>query len=251
VSARPFLGIGAAALTAAVLVGAYGTAAAGPTGPCTTVAGENGYAYAGHQTESPGHGIRANITVTLAEATAGHVASWVGVGGPGQGANGGDAWIQVGVATVPGMGTMLYAEITREGRAPRFVQIEGGVPYGRSHRVAVLEIAGRPGWWRVWVDGKPATGPIPIRGSSGRWSPVATAESWNGGQAACNRFAYRFEGVSVAHAKGGSWRPFVPRFRFLNSGYRLRQLTSSDTPARSLTSRTSVLPYAFLAASGS
>ena len=250
VSIRPLFGIGTAALAAATLVGAYGTAAAGPSGTCTLV-GKNGYAYAGHQAGSPGHGVRATITVTRAEVTAGHVASWVGVGGPGQGAKGGNAWIQVGVATVPGMGTMLYAEITREGSAPHFVQLEGDVPYGRTHRVAVLEIAGRPGWWRVWVDGEPATGPVPIRGSSGRWSPVATAESWNGGQEACNRFSYRFEGVSVAAAKGGAWRPFVPRFRFLQSGYRLRHLTSSPGSARSLSARTPVLPYAFVAASGS
>ncbi len=250
VSIRPLFGIGIAALAAAALAVAYGTAAAGPSGTCTFT-GKNGYAYAGHQAGSPGHGVRATITVTRAEVTAGHVASWVGVGGAGQGANGGNAWIQVGVATVPGMGTMLYAEITREGSAPRFVQLDGDVPYGDSHRVAVLEIAGRPGWWRVWVDGKPATGPVPIRGSSGRWSPVATAESWNGGQAACNRFSYRFEGVSVARAKGGAWQPFVPRFRFLQSGYRLRHLTPSPGSARSLSSRTPVLPYAFVAASGS
>jgi hypothetical protein len=60
-----------------------------------------------------------------------------------------------------------------------------------------------------------------------------------------------FEGVSVAHAKGGAWRPFVPRFRFLHSGYRLRQLTASPASARNLTSRSEVLPYAVLAASGS
>jgi hypothetical protein len=250
VSARPFLGIGVAALAGAVLVGAYGTASAGPRGTCTAI-GKSGYAYAGHQAGRPGHGVRATITVTRAEVAAGHVASWVGVGGPGQGATGGNAWIQVGVATVPAMGTMLYAEITREGHAPRFVQLEGDVAYGLSHRVAVLEIAGRPGWWRVWVDGEPATGAVHIRGSSGRWSPVATAESWNGGQAACNRFSYRFEGVSVAQAKGGAWRPFVPRFRFLQSGYRLRQLTSSPDSARTLSAQTPVLPYAFVAASGS
>ena len=55
---------------------------------------------------------------------AGHVAGWVGVGGPGQGANGGDAWIQAGIASMPGMGTVLYAEITREGRGREFILVE-------------------------------------------------------------------------------------------------------------------------------
>jgi hypothetical protein len=243
VSLRPFLGIGAAATTAVVLVAAYGTASAGRGSACAMQAGHSGYTYAGHQATERGHGVRATLTLTRpAEVAAGHVASWVGVGGPGQGAHGGDAWIQAGVATVPGMGTMVYAEVTREGRSPRFVLLRQGVEVGRSHRVAVLEIARRAGWWRVWVDGRPATAPVRIRGSSGRWTPIATAESWNGGKAACNSFAYRFEGVSVARGAGGAWGTFVPGHRFLDSGYRLRRIASS---------RASAPPYSFLAASRS
>jgi hypothetical protein len=200
-----------------------------------------------------GHGVRASIQlVRPAEVAAGHVASWVGVGGPGQGANGGDAWIQAGLATVPGLGTMLYAEITREGRAPQFVELAANVPVGRSHRIAVLETAARPGWWRVWVDGEARTAPVRLAGSSGRWSPIATAESWNGGRAACNSFGYRFEGVSVANGPGGAWQAFDPGFRFLDAGYRLRRLAATPGTARSLTARTRVVrPYAFLAASAS
>ena len=250
---RPFLGVGAAALAGATLVLGSGPATAGRTAACGLAAGQGGYTYAGHQASGLGHGVRATITLTRpAEVAAGHVASWVGVGGPGQGANGGDAWIQAGVATVPGMGTMLYAEITREGRSPQFVQLAESVPVGRSHKIAVLEMAGRRSWWRIWVDGKPATGPVHLRGSSGRWSPIATAESWNGGQAACNSFAYRFEGVSVSHGPGGAWRPFEPGYRFLDSGYQLRRLAAAPAAARSLAARTRVVqPYAFLAASRS
>lgn len=251
------LGVLAAALVAAVLVGAgaSGTAKAEPASTCSASAGNRGYTYAGHQATERGHGVRATITLTRpAEVAAGHVASWVGVGGPGQGANGGDAWIQAGVATVPGMGSVLYAEITRESSSPHFVLLEQGVPVGRSHKIAVLEMAARPGYWRVWVDGSAATGPVHIRGSSGNWAPIATAESWNGGQAACNSFAYRFEGVSVSHGPGGAWRPFVPGHRFLDHGYRLRRLASAPAnaaAARSLTATRAPLPYAFLAASGS
>ena len=213
-------------------------------------AGHNGYTYAGHQATDRGHGVRATITLTRpAEVAAGHVAGWVGVGGPGQGANGEDAWIQAGVATVPGMGTMLYAEVTREGRSPR--SSSSRARRGRPQpRLAVLEMARRTGWWRVWVDGTPATEPVHIRGSSGRWAPIATAESCNGGKPACNRFAYRFEGVSVAHGGGGAWRPFAPGHRFLDTGYRLRRLASTPRSARSLSSR-GPRAYAFIAASSS
>jgi hypothetical protein len=247
---RHFLGVGAAALVAVTLVLASGTASAGgSSGACS--AGNGGYTYAGHQAVGQSHGVRATITLTRpAEVAAGHVASWVGVGGPGQGANGGDAWIQAGVATVPGMGTMLYAEVTREGHSPQFFALENGVEVGRSHKIAVLEMAGRRGWWRVWVDGRPATGAVHLRGSSGRWSPIATAESWNGGQPACNSFAYRFEGVSVTGGPGGAWQPFEPGYRFLDSGYRLQRLAAAEGSARSLTANGLRLrPYAFIAAS--
>jgi hypothetical protein len=249
----PLLGLAAGALVGVALVASSGTATAGRGGACALGEGKSGYTYAGHQASGLGHGVRATITLTRpAEVAAGHVASWVGVGGPGQGANGGDAWIQAGVATVPEMGTMIYAEVTREGRSPEFIQLESGVPVGRSHKLAVLEMAARPGWWRVWVDGQPATGPVHLRGSSGRWSPIATAESWNGGQAACNSFSYRFEGVSVSDGPGGAWRPFEPGYRFLDSGYRLRRLAAAPHTVRMLTARTNGLrPYAFLATSRS
>ena len=104
------------------------------------------------------------------------------------------------------------------------------------------------------MDGKPATRPTQIRGSSGRWAPIATAESWSGGKGACNRFAYRFERVSVAQRSGGSWKPFVSGYRFLDRGYRLRALattssTKSASARRLSESGRAPLPYAFEASS--
>jgi hypothetical protein len=167
--------------------------------------------------------------------------------------NGEDAWIQAGVASMPGMDPFLYAEITRDGRDPEFILIEQGVPVGRSHRIAVLEMSGQPGWWRIWVDGDAVTEPVRLRQSSGRWAPIATAESWNGGEPACNSFSFRFERVSVSYGGGGSWRPFVPGNRFLDGGYRLHDLAwapaATGAYRRTLASD-SVLPYAFVAASG-
>lgn len=219
------------------LVGATTAATAGRA--CLSGANAQGYSYAGHQATHRGHGVRATIELTRApHIEAGHVAGWVGVGGPGQGAKGGDAWIQAGIAAMPGMPPMLYAEITREGRDPEFILLREGVKPGQEHRVAVLEMPRRTGWWRILVNDEPATGPIRLRGSSGRWAPIATAESWNGGTAACNAFGFRFERVSVSYGRGGSWRPFVSGHRFLDEGSRLRTLASPGT-----------LPYAFVASS--
>jgi hypothetical protein len=72
-----------------------------------------------------------------------------------------------------------------------------------------------------------------MRGSSGRWAPIATAESWNGARPACNAFGFRFEDVSISYR--GSWRPFVSGHRFLDGSHALRD--------------ESALPYAFAAAS--
>ena len=67
----------------------------------------------------------ATISITRAPSVhAGHVAGWVGVGGPGQGANGSDEWIQAGIAAMPGRSPFLYTEITRPSGETRFVLIE-------------------------------------------------------------------------------------------------------------------------------
>jgi hypothetical protein len=241
------------ASTVAALVGATTNASAGRA--CLSGTRDGGYAYAGTQASYRGHGVRATITMTRTpNVEAGHVAGWVGVGGPGQGANGEDAWIQAGIASMPGMAPTVYAEITRRGRAPQFVPIENSVAPGSSHNLAVLELADHPGWWRVWVDGRTVTGPVHLRGSSGRWAPIATAESWNAGTASCNAFGFRFERVSVSYGGGGSWRPFVPAHRFLDGANVLRNLASA--PAKTgvyghAPADAAALPYAFVASSGS
>ena len=233
----------------ALLAGASSTATAVPS-----CAGTRGYSYAGHQSDIQGHGVRATIALTRTPSVAaGHVAGWVGVGGPRQGANGGDVWIQVGIASLPGMEPFIYTEVTKEGRDPALTLIEEGVAVGRSHRLAVLEVAGRPGWWKVWVDGHAVGEPVKLAGSSGRWAPIATAESWNGGESACNAFAFRFERVSVAYGGGGAWRPFVSGYRFRDSSYRVRDIAAAPATADAYrhvqATADAVLPYAFAASS--
>jgi len=211
--------------------------------------GSQGYAYAGHQATRVSHGIRATITPTApANVISGHVAGWIGVGGPGQGANGQTLWLQVGVASIPDTPPMVYAEITRAGRDPVFVPLLENVQVGDRHRLAVLEMNRRPGVWRVWVDGKPATDPIVLEGSHRLWKPIATAESWNGGVTTCNGFGFRFERVGVARSLGGSWRTFQPGFAFEDRGYRVRQLRPAPGGQRTLSSDP-IQAYAFDAAS--
>ena len=216
--------IGSAAVLAAIAAGTA-PAAAGEAQTC----GRPGYSYAGFANATRAHGVRANVAARREPAVAnGHVAAWVGVGGPGAGAGGADAWIQVGISHVAGVeGSSLYYEVASPGRAPRYTSL-GDVHPGRSHDLAVLEVAGRAGWWRVWVDGRPRTGPLHLAGSSGRWRPIATAEAWDGGRRVCNRFDFAFRRVQVAGSPGGAWQAFVARERFEDPGYRLLAETGSS-----------------------
>jgi hypothetical protein len=237
----------AAALCAAALAPEAGATQASRCG--SGAHGKPGYGYAGLESASAAHGIRATVTALEQPAVpGGHVAGWVGIGGRGAGPGGADQWLQVGLASLPGAPLLLYVEITRAGREPVFRLLEEAVAVGQPRSVAVLELAGRPGWWRAWVDGRPVTEPVHLPGAS-TLRPIATSESWTGGGATCNRFAFRFESVAVAGGAGGSWRPFVGRQRFLDGGFRLRQLA----PARPAGPRTLAAqrhaPFAFVASS--
>jgi hypothetical protein len=70
------------ALTAALAASCCTVSAA----PAATACGPSGYAYAGLQPAQVGYGISAVLTSLAAPAVeSGHVAGWIGVGGPGQG----------------------------------------------------------------------------------------------------------------------------------------------------------------------
>ena len=45
---------------------------------------------------------------------------------------------------MPNTPPMIYAEITRSGKDPVFVQLLNGVAVGESHKVAVMEMSGPP-----------------------------------------------------------------------------------------------------------
>ena len=194
----------------AVLVSVVALGASGPAGAVSCGAG--GYSYAGVAAPTRAFGIGATVTPLASFAiSTGHVAGWVGVGGPGEGPGGKDEWIQVGYNAIGGIGgPNLYYEVTRAGGLPTYHQIAANLQVGRPERVAVLEIHGRPNAWRVWLNGNAVTKPIYLPGSHGRWSPIATAESWDGGSGGgCNAFLYRFHGVAIARAPGGGWTPLA------------------------------------------
>jgi hypothetical protein len=156
---------------------------------------------------------------------AGHVAGWVGVGGPGKGPNHSDEWLQVGFSGFPSLtGNDLYYELTLPNGKPTYHQIASDLPFGQPARFAVLEVGDRPNWWRVWVNGKPATDPIHMPASHGRWAPIATAESWDGGTSGpCNEFLYRFDQVTVAATPGGGWKPMTGALDITSSGTRVQR----------------------------
>jgi len=242
------MGMKLAVLVAAAALTVPGTAsakAAFATDCGSGANGKSGYAYAGRQTTRVAHGIRATITPLEAPTVrGGHVAAWIGVGGRGEGPGGADEWLQAGIASLPGGAPLVYAEFVRAGGKPQFVSLREGVEAGQPHRIAVLEMKGRPNWWRVWLDGATATPPIHLAGSTGRWKPIATAETSGDGAQVCNAFAFRFEQVGVAASLGGSWQTFTPGYRFLDRGYRLSQLRPAPGGAR-VTSSDPIRPYAF------
>jgi hypothetical protein len=184
------------------------------------------YAYAGVAGDPRVAGVGASITPTVGgfDIRAGHVAAWVGVGGQGEGPNGTDEWIQVGFSAFPDwLGNDLYFEVARPGAPPLYSRIRTGLVSGKPARVSVLEMRGSRDWWRVWVNGAPASHPIHLPGSHRRWRPVVTAESWDAGRAVCNDFGYRFERIRVALEPGGAWTPLTSAQSITNTATLLRR----------------------------
>ncbi len=162
------------------------------------------YSYAGVMGPHGVHGVSARIAPLRApEVAGGHVAAWVGIGGEGLGPGGTTEWIQAGLSAFADGRIELYYEVTLPGSEPRYVALGGG---RRAHTIAVVETRQQRAWWRVWVDGRPASPAFRLPGSHGTFEPTATSESWDGGKGACNGFAYRFTHLTVSTA-AGAWQP--------------------------------------------
>jgi hypothetical protein len=159
------------------------------------------------------------------EIESGHIAGWIGVGGPGLGENGVDAWIQVGMSALPwSPGGHVYVEV-KNGDRYRYQEVGEALAVGEKHRLELLEVA--HDHWQVRVDGVTVIDPVHLPASHGAWQLIATGESWDGGEPACNRYGYRFEHVRVLLRRGGAWRPVRDPIAIRSEGYRLAERTPS------------------------
>lgn len=208
-------------ITIALVAGLVGVARA-------SACGTNGYSYAGESATTTASGISAVITpLGPFDIFNGHVAGWVGVGGPGQGPNGTDEWLQIGISGFPGLYSDIYYEVVQPNRAPVYHEVSADPPIGQPVEVAVVEIRHRWNWWQVLANGTPVSPPIHLPASHHRWTPIATAEAWDGGTGACNAFLYRFRDVSTIRNPGSSWRPLLNAYPITSSSTKLRRSGSS------------------------
>jgi hypothetical protein len=194
-----------------------------------TGCGVKAFSYAGLQSDTTAYGVSASLSTTAAPGVIdGHVGGWIGVGGVDSGPGGTAEWLQAGYAAFTSDDTSeIYYEVTVAGSQPHYTELAGGIGAGVTHRFAVLEMATKPSWWRVWLDGKPASPPIHLAGSHGTWYPQAVAENWNGGTGACNTYGYRFADVSLATEDGGSWRPLKASYTYQDPGYQVVPISST------------------------
>ena len=191
-----------------------GFAPATPTGVSVSSSCKKNYAYAGAQDTTQRSGIRANLsTASAPQVDVGHVAGWLGVGGPGLGPNGTDEWLQTGYASFEAGPTQIYYEVTLPDKGTQYHTIKDNLSSSEKHLLSVLEVKGKNGTWRVWLDNKAVTPDISLPKSHGRFVPQALGETWNGGTTKCNHYAYRFQKIQVAKAPGGSWSVAEGRVR--------------------------------------
>ena len=219
---------------ARTLTAAFATAAVCSALTCAVTASSalacsGGYTYAGLYTDRPVAGVAASMSMLSAPTVNGgsgsHVAAWVGVGGPGMGPGGTNEWLQVGLASFDRPDGRLYFELALPHKAPKFTELASGIQPGDSLRVAVMELPFDANHWIV-ITPKGIEGPFYLPGSHGKWSPVATGESWAKGGSLCNTYAYRFDGVELASKRG--WRRLHDGLKLQDRGSRVHRI-SPDT----------------------
>jgi hypothetical protein len=203
-----------AALAAAFVAAAFAGSASPALRDDPTCAG--GYTYAGLWSERLANSITATITpLDAPNVQNGHVAAWVNVGGPA-------AWLQVGVNSTPGTtDSHLYYELMAPGASDTtYVPLKQNVQVGEPHRVSLLEVPGRPSYWRVVVDGVQQGSDILLTGSHARWHVSVSAESFQTGDGPCNHYRYALAHVRTTVDRGpASARP--PLVPVADPGYHL------------------------------
>ena len=189
------MGCRAVAAAACVAVASL-VAAPAPASPRTGLPDcAQGYTYAGYAGRGGTNDVSATIAALSRPSVAtGHAAAWVGVGGVHAGRGNASEWLQAGLAAFPRLGLRVYVEEVSRGQARRFVDL-GPAVVGRRYRFRIRETGADV--WRAFLDGRPVGRPAYLPTDAGSWRPVVTTESWAASSAACNRYAYRFDDVSV------------------------------------------------------
>jgi len=212
-------------------LGASSVAAAPSALPAQTCSAQ-AYAYAGLFSNVAASGIKATVTtLATAHVTNGHVAGWIGVGGTNAGPGGQAEWLQMGVETSAGGDTEIYAETTTPGNGPAYQTLVSNVEPGTPYELDVVELAGQPNMWQVWLDGKPAAAAVSLPGSS-TFEPMVMSESWNGGTPTCNGFAYHFGNVRIATSPD-EWVALTNTQTLSDTGYQITDRTLTGFVAAS------------------
>lgn len=228
----PRLFLATASVAAVALFGSVAAASA---------CGTDGYSYAGLGAPTYGSGISAVITpIGPFDVINGHVAGWVGVGGPGEGPHGTDEWLQIGLSGFPGLTGDIYYEVTLPGHQPEYHQVVANPPFGQPYRVSVLET--RPNYWQVSLNGNPVSPEYYLPQSHDAFMPIATAESWDGGtNGVCNDFLYSFQRVKVAWKPGGLFHTFSGGYKITSSKTSLERAGSTFIAAEGTRPASSLL----------
>jgi hypothetical protein len=193
------------------------------------------YSYAGLAGRVGSRGVAATITPTAMPAVReGHVAGWVGVGGYGVGPDGTDEWIQIGIIAFRNSPASIYYEVTRPGSQPVRTTVRKTVAVGERHRFAVLELARRPNWWRVWLDGRPVSAPVFLPRSDGRLTAQMMGESYAGlSEGACNGYSFAFQRIALAAPRASSSAGLRGAELFQDPNYVLERRSATSFVAHS------------------
>jgi hypothetical protein len=187
-----------------------------------------GYSYAGISSKGEVDGAAATITVTRAASVqAGHVAAWLGIGGPSAGPGGIDEWIQVGLADIAGAsGVRLYYEAKR-GEYYRYGELPASVAVGSPHRLQLLESASRHDWWQASVDGTPVGPSVFLPGSGNAWPAQVVTENWPSHTTTCNAFSFEFTRIAVRSSHASTLTPIAGPLPFTQGDLRLSRTGTS------------------------
>jgi hypothetical protein len=178
--------------------------------------GNPGYSYAGVVSAKRTAGVRAMIKAPVApQVESGDVSGWIGVGRVG--VSGKRGVLRVGLLAQADSTMQLYYEVRRNGTWVRHLGPQ--VQPGEQHFVKVARAWRESKRWRVLIDGN-RVGHSMRLGNGWKWlRAAATAESWDGGAASCNRFRYAFGKVKIKNSRG--WRGVQDRRLIQDPGYKV------------------------------